>query len=111
MLDVCAGVRVHAGVGVCKCVCRCEGGSGQKGLEVGATKQEERGSGKKERRKASTFYKRLENILLHVSQNQQSLGPYQCVPDARLTALLGSQTRALFPMSDQVWVSVNSGYS
>lgn len=94
---VCAGVRVHAGMGVCKCVSRCEGGSGRKGLEVGARKQEERGSGKKERRKASAFYKCLENILLHVSQNQQSLGPYQCAPDAWLTAPLGSQTRRISP--------------
>ena len=49
MLDECAGV------GVCRCVCRCEGGSGRKGLEVGARKQEERGSGKRKEGKPAHF--------------------------------------------------------
>ena len=76
---VCTCVEECVGVGcVCRCegVCKCGGGSVRKVLEVGPRRQEEGGSGKEESgRKASSFYKRLQNVLLHAAQNQQSLGP------------------------------------
>ena len=100
VLDVCAGVGVDQGGK------RWRWNLGGKKEEAGGRRKWE--EGKKE---ASSFYKHLQNDLWDISQNQPPLGPHRCGGMHGSLRLRAPRPTALFPISDQVWVSVNSRYS
>ena len=131
---VCTSVGEHVGV---RCVCRCGGvhvcvhvwrsvevldvcagvGVDQGGKrwrwDLGGKKEEAGGRRKWEegKKEASSFYKHLQNDLWDISQNQPPLGPHRCGGMHGSLRLRAPRPTALFPISDQVWVSVNSRYS